>query len=305
VSAQRFTLPAYAKINLGLRVVGRRTDGYHEIRTVFQTITLHDRLTFEPLDAERLELTCAAPDIPTDESNLVLRAGLALRERFGVRVGARVELDKRIPAQGGLGGGSSDAAVALLGFARLWGLRPDREELTAIGARLGSDIPFFLTGGTALGTGRGTTISPCEDGPVRRLLVVTPGAGVSTAEAYRALNAPALTKQEPAAILHVSCVGAQISGPLREALRNDFEAVVFRLEPEIERARDRLLEAGASAASLSGSGASVFGMFDSDEAWRRAAEALGGEAGWQVFPCETLLRGEYLKSLGGCAALLM
>ncbi len=126
VLKEKFTLPAFAKINLHLRVLGRREDGYHEICTVFQAITLHDNLTFEPLDSVRLELDCDASDIPTDENNLVLRAGAALRASFGARGGARVKLDKRIPAQAGLGGGSTDAAIALLGLAWRWEIETNR-----------------------------------------------------------------------------------------------------------------------------------------------------------------------------------
>ena len=307
MSAKRFTLPAFAKINLHLSVLGRREDGYHEIRTIFQTITLHDNLTFEALDAPHLELLCGgdAPDVPTDESNLILRAGRALRARFAVRGGARIGLEKRIPAGGGLGGGSADAAITLLGLAHLWELETDREALAAMAARLGADVPFFLSGGTALGTGLGTDVWPLDDAPQVPLVVVTPGVKVSTAQAYKALNATALTKEEPAAILPISRVEPQISASLREVMRNDFEAVVFRLEPEIERARDRLLEAGARGALLSGSGASVFGVFDNSEVRERALRALDGERRWQVFPCETLSRSGYLKALGRCAGALL
>ncbi|HEV2707042.1 MAG TPA: 4-(cytidine 5'-diphospho)-2-C-methyl-D-erythritol kinase [Pyrinomonadaceae bacterium] len=299
MSESKFKLPAYAKINLSLRVLGRRVDGYHEIRTVFQTITLHDTLEFERLDSERLELTCDDPGIPTDESNLVLRAALALREHFGVGRGARIRLEKRIPAQGGLGGGSADAAVSLIGLARLWELPTSVAELARLGARLGADVPFFLTGGTALGTGLGTDITPLEDVPVKALVLVAPGVGVSTVEAYKALNADALTKPDSAVILHVSRAEAQISDSLCEVLCNDFEPVVFRLQPEIERAKKRLLDMGARCALMSGSGSSVFGVFDEAGEARRAAAELSGETLWQVFPCETLSRSEYLRSFGG------
>ena len=301
MSDDRFTLPAFAKINLRLRVLGRRDDGYHEIETAFQTITLHDRLTFEPLDGGRVELSCDSAEVPADESNLVHRAALALRGRYGVRAGARVTLEKRIPAQAGLGGGSADAAVALLGLARLWRLAPGPAELAELGARLGADVPFFLTGGTALGTGTGTTITALEDAPARHLVVVTPGVKVSTAEAYEALNAPALTKVEGAANLSVSRAGSGISGSTCEALRNDFEAVVFQLHPEIGRAREALLGAGARGALLSGSGSSVFGFFDSEGEAERAQRALGPGTGRRVFACATLSRAEYSRALGRCA----
>jgi 4-diphosphocytidyl-2-C-methyl-D-erythritol kinase len=301
VSEARFTLPSFAKINLTLRIHGRRADGYHEIETVFQTVTLHDRLTFAARrddDDERLELACDAPDVPCDESNLVYRAGVALRERYGIRGGAHISLEKRIPAGGGLGGGSSNAAVALVGLARLWKIEADRHALAGLGASLGADVPFFLTGGTALGTGRGTDIHPLADAPRKQLLVVTPGVRVSSAAAYKSLNAHALTKAVLPANLAVSRAQAEISGSLQASLKNDFEPVVYRLHPEIERARDALATSGASGALLSGSGASVFGLFENVEERDRAQASLRVEPGWQVFPCAMLSRSGYMGELG-------
>ena len=298
LSATRFTLPSFAKINLTLRIHGRRTDGYHEIETVFQTVTLHDRLTFEADGDGQLELTCDAPDIPCDESNLVHRAAVALRERYGTRRGARIRLEKKIPAGGGLGGGSSNAAVALIGLARLWELEAGGRALAEIGASLGADVPFFLTGGTALGTGRGTDIHTLTDILPQQLLVVTPRARVSTAEAYKSLNAHALTKAVSPVNLTVSRAQAEISGSLREALRNDFEPVVYRLYPEIERARDALAAAGARGALLSGSGASVFGLFENVSERDRARADLRIEPGWQVFTCATLSQSAYRETFG-------
>jgi len=304
VSAAEFTLPAYAKINLGLRVHGRREDGYHELTTVFQTVSLHDRLAFQNLADGRLELTCSDPEIPADESNIVLRAAAALRERYGVRRGARVELEKVVPAGGGLGGGSSDAAVTLLGLANLWEIETGVRELAEIGARLGADVPFFLTGGTALGTGTGTEIKPLGDAPKRHLVVVTPGVKVSTAEAYKALGARALTKDEAAANLSVSRTEADFSVSHSGVMTNDFEPVVVRLHPEIGRARDALKSVGAGRALLSGSGSSVFGVFESKGEAGRARAALKPEGGWRIFACETLTRAEYLAALGRSAAVL-
>src|SRR5436309_1717355 len=163
-------LPAYAKLNLGLRILGRRPDGYHELRTVFQTITLHDELSFHAIDNDRIELAGTAPDVPTDEANLVHRAAVALRARFKLQQGARIEILKRIPAGGGLGGGSTDAAIALLGLAHLWQVNTNHRELSELGAQLGADVPFFFTGGTAFGTGRGTEIQPLADQPKTHLL---------------------------------------------------------------------------------------------------------------------------------------
>ena len=305
MSAEKLNVPAFAKINLGLRVLGRRPDGYHEISTVFQTVSLHDTLTFETAPAGRLELVCTDPEIPIDETNLVLRAASALRERFGVTLGARVGLEKVIPAGGGLGGGSSDAAVTLAALATLWGIETDAAELGEIGARLGADVPFFLAGGTALGKGTGTDIRPLADAEKMHLCVVTPGVRVSTAEAYRALGAPALTKEEALVNLSVSRTEADFPDSLCDVWSNDFEAVVVRLYPEIGRAREALSRAGARRVMLSGSGSSVFGVFESKGAAARACAALGAETGWRLFACDTLTRAEYFAALGSVAAVLL
>lgn len=305
MSAEKIKVPAFAKINLGLRVHGRRPDGYHEISTVFQTVSLRDTLTFQPAADGKLELACSDPSIPADGSNLVLRAAGALRERFGVSLGARVELEKVIPAGGGLGGGSSDAAVALAALAALWGVETGAGELAEIGARLGADVPFFLTGGTALGTGTGADIRPLEDAPKMHLVIVAPGVHVSTAGAYGALGAPALTKVEPLVNLSVSRTEADFPDSLCGVWSNDFEAVVVRLYPEIGRARERLVESGAGRVMLSGSGSSVFGVFESEGEAARARAGLKAEGGWRVFACETLTRAEYLAALGRVAAVLL
>jgi 4-diphosphocytidyl-2-C-methyl-D-erythritol kinase len=304
VSEDAFTLPSFAKINWQLRVRGRRADGYHELQTIFQTVTLHDTLTFKARDDQRLHLTSTSRDIPVDESNLVLRAAAALRERGGVRTGASIHLDKVIPVEAGLGGGSSNAAIALLGLAHLWELETDKRELTALGASLGADVPFFFTGGTALGTGLGTEVSPLGEVSAEHLLIVKPEAKVSTAEAYKSLNSPALTKTEGDIILSISRADGQFTDSHPIALHNDFEPVVFSLKPEVKRAKDALLQLGARSALLAGSGASVFGVFDSSVARAQALAALAQESAWRSFPCATLSRDAYQKALGACAASL-
>lgn len=301
---ESFTLPSFAKINLSLRVLGRRSDGYHELRTIFQTITLHDRITFRALDSSKLELECDAADVPADDSNLVLRAANLLRARFPAERGARIRLEKSIPAGGGLGGGSSNAAVALIGLARLWRIETTRDELAELGARLGADVPFFFTGGCALGTGRGTEVASLPNAPRESLLIITPRVKISTADAYKALNAPALTKEFAPVNLLISREEADFSVALPTAHVNDFEPVIFQQHPEIERARDALLRAGARDASLSGSGSSVFGVFESESEVERACSRLRVEEGWQVFPCATLSREDYRKAFGACAKFL-
>lgn len=297
MSLQSFTLPAYAKINWTLHVGGRRPEGYHELRTVFQTITLHDRLTFSGRDDKGFALTSTDQTIPVDEGNLIWRAALALKERFKVERGAAVHLEKHIPAEAGLGGGSSDAAVTLMGLARLWRVGAAREELAELGAQIGADVPFFFTGGTALGTGLGTEIQPLPDVEAEHLLIVMPRARVRTADAYKALKRPALTKESPDIILSISCAEALFSDSLHEALHNDFEPVIYERNPEIARARRRLIEEGARGALLAGSGASVFAIFDNSRALGLAREALEREPGWRVFEASALSRRRYCEAL--------
>lgn len=301
MSVDAFTLPSFAKINWRLRVLGRRADGYHELRTIFQTVTLQDRLTFAARDDDRLLLTSDSPEIPLDETNLVLRAAAALRGARGIRRGASIHLEKVIPVEAGLGGGSSNAAVALLGLARLWEMETGLEELASIGTKLGADVPFFFTGGTALGTGLGTEITPLDDVAAEHLIIVKPEAKVSTAEAYKALNSPALTKAGGDVNLSISRADEQFTDSYPIALHNDFEPVVFNLKPEIERARDALLSVGARSALLAGSGSSVFAVFDKRETRERAAASLKGEGRWHIFPCAALARARYLSALGAAA----
>lgn len=301
-----FTLPSFAKINWQLRVRGLRADGFHELRTVFQTITLRDELRFAARDDGQLQLTTNSPDIPVDESNLVLRAAVALRNQRGIKGGAAIHLEKVIPVEAGLGGGSSNAAIALLGLAHLWKIETDKQELTKICAILGADVPFFLTGGTALGTGLGTEVRPVKEVVAKHLLVVKPRAKVATSEAYKALNSPALTKVESDIILSISRADEQFTDSYPNVLHNDFEPVVFELKPEIGRVKNALLGAGAQSALLSGSGSSVFGVFDNAEAQERAIEMLEKESDcWRIFPCATLSRSAYLAALGACAAPLV
>ncbi len=301
MSSDAFELPSFAKINWLLRVLGKRPDGYHELCTVFQTISLCDRLRFEP--ADELTLECDVPGIPVDGSNLILRAASSLRVRFAVRGGARIILKKTIPAPGGLGGGSSNAATALLGLSVLWDLNVGFSELTALGAELGSDVPFFLYGGTAIGSGRGESIEPLPDVERKFMLIVTPNVAVPTSEAFRGLNLPPLTKNDPESILELCRKAGQefLDGRLVPA--NDFERSVFALFPEIERVRDRLVELGADTSFLCGSGASVFAVFEKEETRQATLKALGDEKDWRMFAVATVSRDEFRRAFARASRL--
>ncbi|MEA2204114.1 MAG: 4-diphosphocytidyl-2-C-methyl-D-erythritol kinase [Blastocatellia bacterium] len=292
------TIPAFAKFNWTLRVLGRRPDGYHEIATALQTISLHDRLSFSHSPDGEISFRCDDPSLPSDRSNLVSRAAHALKTQFAVAAGARINLEKRIPIGSGLGGGSSDAAITLLGLMRLWNLESKRDEIIALAAGIGADVPFFLHGGTALGTGTGTTIEMLPDAPEQSLLVLMPNVSVSTKAAYDSLNAPALTTVNGDTILSSSREVSDFDLSNPDRLQNDFQAVVMRSHEEIERARIALLNAGARTVMLAGSGGSIFGVFENSEAQKRALQAVKLEAGWRLFPCKTIGREEYAREVG-------
>jgi 4-diphosphocytidyl-2-C-methyl-D-erythritol kinase len=298
------TLPAFAKINLGLRVLGKRSDGYHELDTVFQTVSLHDTITLTATDSPQIILSCDDRSLPTDAGNLVYRAAKALQGRFAPDKGVRISLGKRIPPQAGLGGGSSDGAVTLVALAYLWRVDAKVEELLEIASSLGADGSFFCFGGTARGTGTGNDIAPLPDLPDRFLLVIKPKASVSTSDAYRSLKARSLTTVEAKTILSSSEWSGISYGFDSETLGNDFEPAVFEIEPEISRAKVALMKAGAEAALLAGSGSAVFGIFDSGDTQERAIQAIELESGWRVFPCRTVGRSHYRSAMGPCGAIL-
>lgn len=290
-----FTLPSYAKINWFLRILGKRADGYHELCTLFQTISLHDRLSFSEYDSLLLE--CEGTSVPTGNENLIIRAAKALQYRFNKKNGARILLDKRIPSPGGLGGGSSNAAVALIGLRKLWNLDASAEELSAIGAEIGSDVPFFLHGGTAIGTGRGEIIESTSEIREEFMLVVTPNVAVSTRDAFAEFDALNLTMDDPESILRVCRFTGESRDLRNKTLINDFESSVFPVHPEIARVKNTLLGLGARQALMSGSGASVFAIFDKEETRQTALKALDIESTWRKFAVATISRSKYREAL--------
>lgn len=298
MSDSHLTVPAFAKINLSLRILGKRADGYHDLDTVFQTISLHDTIEIVATDDSEIVLSCDDRRLAVDETNLIIRAAEGLRSRFATKKGARIRLEKRIPVQAGLGGGSADAAVTLLALAHLWNLNATRQDLLAIGSRLGADVSFFLFGGTARGTGIGDHVTPLPEVSQKFLVIIKPNANTRTSDAYETLDQRSLTTPNSKTILSSSQPTEHFDIGNLASLENDFEAVIFDLEPEIARAKASLVRSGARVAALAGSGAAVFGIFDSEDAQRRAIQAIELETGWRVFPCRTLGRGEYATALG-------
>jgi 4-diphosphocytidyl-2-C-methyl-D-erythritol kinase len=279
---------AYAKLNLTLRVGARQPDGFHPLQTVFQSLALHDTLELT-LRPGPFTLTCTDPAVPVDERNLVTRAAHMLWAALG-RAGeprdVAVHLAKHIPMQAGLGGGSSDAASALSSLARAWQPRATRADLADLAGRLGSDVPYFLLGGTALGLSRGEDLYPLDDLPAFSVVLALPAFGVATADAYRWFD-----EDGPPRVISRGGAGRAIPGwpgrPL--AVMNDLEDPVARRHPEISTARRALESAGALAAGMTGSGSAVFGLFASEPAARRAARVVA-EAGFVAVPTRTVDR---------------
>jgi 4-diphosphocytidyl-2-C-methyl-D-erythritol kinase len=291
-------IPAFAKINLRLDILGKRADGFHELRTLFQTISLHDEIWLRASRRPGIRLTVRGNELLSAEpvqKNLVYRAVDAVRRELKLHRGVEIELKKTIPAGGGLGGGSSDAVAAMLGYLRLTRKKLSATRMLELATSLGADVPFFLLGGRALGVSRGDEIYPLVDIPKLHILVIAPrDIHVQTADAFRSLKAKplGLTKwaiDPKLAQFCALCWSAQGSG-----LSNDFEGPVFRRYPRLERIKRGLLQRGASEASLAGSGSAVFGVFPSPAMARRAAVGFPHD---QTFVCETLSRERYARRM--------
>ena len=289
-------VPAYAKVNLRLDVLGRRADGYHELRTIFQTISLHDTLALEATHEPGIDLRITGNSQLAGEpahDNLIYRAIDQIAREIGTRQGVRAVLTKRIPVGRGLGGGSSDAAAALVGFLRLAGKRVAAARLAEIASALGADVPFFLHGGRVLGIGRGDEIYPLPDLTRRQVLVISPHQiAVPTKDAYQWLSRELTNGEGPTKLMRFC---ALCWSPQGGALSNDFEAAVFPRYPRLAAIKRELLQQGAAEASLAGSGSAVFGVYQHPAKARRAVRAFPRD---QVFLCSTLSRAEYRRKMG-------
>ncbi len=275
-----------AKINLGLHILSKRDDGYHEMETLLQMVTLYDHIELETLP-NGIELICDKPGIPSDDTNLAVRAARLLKEAFpGKTTGVRIKLDKHIPAGAGLGGGSGNAAGVLMGLNVLWDLKLRREELAPLAAQLGSDIPFFLTSACALGTGRGEILTPVQPSKKFSVLLIFPGFPIATAWVYGSLKLKLTRPENNISILQkflsqsdIACLGSE--------LYNDLEPVVIQRFPVIQTIKGRLLDQQAKGSLMSGSGSAVFGIFDNFEQ-AKAAYANIEENDWERALAETV-----------------
>jgi 4-diphosphocytidyl-2-C-methyl-D-erythritol kinase len=288
-----------AKINLTLHVGPRRADGFHDVRTILQSIALHDVMTIAPSrGAFTLAVTTGA--VPADHTNMVWRAAQALwtaMRREGEPRQARVSLDKRIPIGAGLGGGSADAAAALVGLHALWKGRLTVADLARIGATLGADVPFFLVGGTALGAGRGDEVYPLIDGARLGVILIQPKFGISTPDAYQWFDeAAAVGELADAAVAAGSARLGWPTGPV--ALLNDLQAPVAARHPVIADMLWACRSVGAEAAAMTGSGSVVFGLFEEAALASAARDLARKSEGWTVIATRTLSRRDACRRIG-------
>jgi 4-diphosphocytidyl-2-C-methyl-D-erythritol kinase len=287
---------ALAKINLDLRVLGKRADGYHELRTIFQTISLADTIDIGFTRRRRTEITLE--DELGIENNLMVRAARLAMDAMRITGRVEMRLVKRIPMGAGLGGGSSDAAAVLLALPVLAGRAIPLPKLSDVAAGLGSDIPFFLLGGTAAGVGRGTELFPLPDAGARGGVLIAPAIHVNTAQAYRDLS-PRLTSElqqnKIVSFQSVTWDTSSLSGA-----RNDFEEVVFEQHPKLRVLKNRLVRAGADVALMSGSGSAVYGLFHDRNQISRVKESLGKEQASRIsLVSRNRYRAIWRKALAG------
>ncbi|MDB5083619.1 MAG: 4-(cytidine 5-diphospho)-2-C-methyl-D-erythritol kinase [Bacilli bacterium] len=266
---------AKAKINLTLDVLYKRPDGYHEVEMIMQTIDLSDHLVFHESSGNAILVSCTAPYIPTDERNLAYKAANLLKQHFSIDDGVSIHIDKRIPVSAGLAGGSADAAAALRGLNQLWNLGLSLEELRELGAQLGSDVPFCLEGGTVLARGRGEVLTRLTPAPPMWVVLVKPAFAVSTADIYGGLQVNEISSRPNAADM-LEAIGACDTVGIAAGLGNVLEQVTFAMYPEVERLKRKMIELGGDHTLMSGSGPTVFSLFDRESKAIRLYNALRG-----------------------------
>lgn len=259
---------AYAKINLGLDVIRRREDGYHEVKMIMQNIGIHDELTFRK-QAEGITLKIDRVDLPTDGNNLIYKTAKLIKEEYGITEGVRIDLKKRIPVAAGLAGGSTDAAAVFWGMNELFGLGMTQEKMCELGVRIGADVPYCIMGGTAIAEGIGEKLTPLPDAPNAVILIAKPDINVSTKDVYQNLNVPELKVHPDIDGMTKAIIRHDLDGVI-ERMDNVLENVTVRMHPVIDEIKAFMRANGAARAMMSGSGPTVFGIY-TDQA--KAADA--------------------------------
>ena len=280
---------SFAKINLGLEVLRRRDDGYHEIRTLFQTIDFWDSLEFRPISKNAIVLSGTDKTIPWDERNLIHRSALLLKERFKVAAGVKIRVTKNIPAGTGLGGGSSNAAMTLYTLNRIWELRLKKAELMEMARSLGADVPVFLEGGLCLGLGRGDRIIPLEEAREFTCLLVLPPFSISTSAVYGKVLSSLTSGPKDSKIVRF------LSSRDFGLLENDLEKIAFRSHPQLKAIKSLIQDQGSELSLVSGTGSCVFGLFQEKGKIARALERLAEHG--SVHIAKSLSREGYWESI--------
>lgn len=266
-------LKSYGKINLGLDVLRRREDGYHEVRMIMQTVGLYDVLTMKKRKDDKIEMTCNLSFLPTDERNLVYKAVKLIKDKYHIKDGVEINLSKRIPVAAGMAGGSSNCAAALKGMNQLFDLGLSIDELCEIGVTLGADVPYCIWGGTALSEGIGEKLSRVDAMPDCYILIAKPGISVSTAFVYKNLDLLALSKH-PDIDGMLECLKEKDLTGICDRLENVLETVTIKEYPIIEKVKKHLMDQGAKGALMSGSGPTIFAVFEDKKTADNAMESL-------------------------------
>ncbi|MBO4997659.1 MAG: 4-(cytidine 5'-diphospho)-2-C-methyl-D-erythritol kinase [Lachnospira sp.] len=270
---EELNLRAYAKVNLGLDVVRKREDGYHEVSMIMQTVKLFDRLHFEKQQEDTIELTTNLKFLPVDENNLVYKVVRQLKEEFQIKEGIRIHLDKHIPVAAGMAGGSSDCAAALFGMNRMFGLNLSRKELMERGVKLGADVPYCIMRGTALSEGIGEILTPLPPMPDCYIVIAKPPISVSTKYVYEHLDLPNLEHHPNISAMIEALKNHHLKG-ITATMENVLETVTIHEYPVIKDIKTMMLEAGAENALMSGSGPTVFGIFTDKELAVKANDTI-------------------------------
>lgn len=270
----KLLVKAPAKINLSLDVLGKRQDGYHEVKMIMTTIDLADRLELTELAEDRIEILSHNRYVPDDQRNLAYQAARLLKEKFNVKKGVSITIEKTIPVAAGLAGGSSDAAATLRGLNKLWNLGLTIDELAKLGSEIGSDVSFCVYGGTALATGRGEKIEHIKTPPSCWVILAKPHIGVSTADVYGNLKLNRVT--HPNVDKMVDVINAGDYKGICDTVGNVLEDVTFKMHPEVARIKAQMKRFGADAVLMSGSGPTVFGLVHHDSRMHRIYNGLKG-----------------------------
>ena len=280
---------SFAKINLGIEILGKREDGFHEIRTLFQSIDFYDELVFKNRPGDQLLLKGDDPDVPWDHRNLIYQAAQRIREKTGAFYGLEIQAHKRIPAGAGLGGGSSNAAMTLFALNQLWDLHLSDSEMQEIAAGLGADVPYFLKGGLCLGTGRGDVLSPVEDTNPCYCLLILPDFSSLTRDIYKSYQAVLTSERKESKIIEF------LERRNFNLLNNGLEETVFKHHPRLKTIKTLMYSLGAEMSQVSGTGSAVFGLFLVKKKAEAAVEEIKKK--YTVFLVDTLSRDLYWKKI--------